>query len=208
MTTNEQPKKITADFLRVLSTIQNKLIVEKGQYNSFSNFYYRSCEDILAGLKPLLFKYQSIIVLNDEIVNIKDRYYIKATAKIINEHGEMQSTAYARESEQKKGMDASQISGSASSYARKYSLNALFLIDDQRDADTDEMTNTASNHTPKSNPESNYTPSNNYSNDYYNPNNYYKQEAQDELIEEPIQTLEEEQGYTERNGRIVHPMSF
>jgi hypothetical protein len=116
-----------------LLEIQKKLDVPKNQLNKFGGYKYRSCEDILEALKPLL---DEPVILADEIVQIGDRYYVKATAK----YGEVEVTAYAREEETKKGMDASQITGSASSYARKYALNGLFAIDDTKDADTQDNT--------------------------------------------------------------------
>jgi len=124
-----------------LSKIQSELNCPKSLTNSFGNYKYRSCEIILEALKPLLDKYQAALIINDELVLIGDRYYIKATAQFINtENGEtVENTAFAREDETKKGLDVSQITGACSSYARKYALNGLFLIDDTRDADTDEF---------------------------------------------------------------------
>lgn len=123
-----------------LAAIQQELKAPKGQYNSFGKYNYRSCEDILEAVKPLLKKQGLLLRLMDEIVQIGDRYYIKATAYISDTKSEegTSNTAYAREAEAKGGMDASQITGTASSYARKYALNGLFLIDDTKDADTDE----------------------------------------------------------------------
>lgn len=103
--------------------------------NKFGGYKYRSCEDILEAVKPLLEEYKLVLVLGDEIELIGDRWYVKATAKIIGEDGDVTSSAYAREAESKKGQDESQITGTASSYARKYALNGLFLIDDTKDAD-------------------------------------------------------------------------
>lgn len=125
-----------------LSQVQNELKAPKDQKNTFGNYKYRSCEDILEALKPLLKKNRLTLVLSDELVNIGDRYYIKAMATIydLEEEGSLVNTAYAREEETKKGMDGSQITGTASSYARKYALNGLFNIDDTKDADTDEYT--------------------------------------------------------------------
>lgn len=124
-----------------LLNIQNELKAPKGQYNSFGKYKYRSCEDILEAVKPLCLKNKVTLVLSDKILNIGDRYYIEATAKIIDiEDGNcVWNTALARESLEKKGMDDSQITGTASSYARKYALNGLFNIDDTKDADTDEF---------------------------------------------------------------------
>ena len=123
-----------------LLKIQLELKAPKGQRNTFGNYNYRSCEDILEAIKPLLDEYKCTLTLNDTIEYIGDRYYIKATATIIDlENGtSVNNTAYAREEEIKKGMDASQITGATSSYARKYALNGLLLIDDTKDADTDE----------------------------------------------------------------------
>lgn len=126
-----------------LTRIQTELKAPKKQYNSFGKYNYRSCEDILDALKPLLNKYNASVIIADDILQIGTRFYVKATATFIdNETGQMKSaTAFAREPETKKGMDESQITGTASSYARKYCLNGLFLIDDQKDADTDENRN-------------------------------------------------------------------
>ena len=123
--------------------IQSELKAPKGQYNSFGKYKYRSCEDILEAVKPLLKENKMIMNITDELVFIGERYYIKATAVLTDtESGEQfVNTAYAREDESKKGMDGSQITGTASSYARKYALNGLFLIDDTKDADTDEYHN-------------------------------------------------------------------
>ena len=117
--------------------IQGRLNVPKGQYNNFGNYRYRSCEDILAAVKPLLKEVGCVLTITDEVVMVGSRIYIKATAKLVNGGGEMVTTAaFAREEEAKKGMDGSQITGAASSYARKYALNGLFAIDDTKDADT------------------------------------------------------------------------
>lgn len=124
-----------------LQEIQKELKVPKGHRNTFGNYNYRNCEDILEAVKPLLG--ESVLILRDEVVQIGDRYYVKATALFYDkelEEGCEFVTAYARESEEKKGMDSAQITGAASSYARKYALNGLFLIDDTKDADTDEAT--------------------------------------------------------------------
>lgn len=124
-----------------LLNIQNELKAPKGQYNSFGKYKYRSCEDILEAVKPLLEKYKVVLTISDELEYIGERYYIKATAILEDTEGEgiASNTSYAREEETKKGMDGSQITGTASSYARKYALNGLFLIDDTKDADTDEF---------------------------------------------------------------------
>lgn len=116
--------------------IQHKLKAPKGQYNSFGKYNYRSCEDILEGVKPLLKEHNLALLIDDEIVQIGERYYVKATAKITDGREIISATAYARELDTKKGMDESQITGATSSYARKYALNALLCIDDAKDADT------------------------------------------------------------------------
>ena len=122
-----------------LFTIQQELKAPKGQYNSFGKYKYRSCEAILEALKPLLGKTKSTLNLSDEIVAVGNRIYVKATATLIDEGGKTYTaTAFAREDETKKGMDSAQITGSASSYARKYALNGLFSIDDTTDSDTEE----------------------------------------------------------------------
>ena len=122
--------------MKKLTEVQRNLKAGKSKFNSFGKYRYRSCEDILEAVKPLL---EGVtLVISDEVVLVGDRYYIKATAVIKDvETGETESsTAYAREPEMKKGMDESQITGCASSYARKYALNGLLAIDDTRDADT------------------------------------------------------------------------
>ena len=117
--------------------IQQELKAPKNQRNNFGNYNYRSCEDILEAVKPLLKKHKLGLFIKDEIVNIGERYYVKANAIIYDEDNKLLAdiSAYAREEETKKGMDASQITGAASSYARKYALNGLFAIDDTKDAD-------------------------------------------------------------------------
>lgn len=119
-----------------LVQIQAELKVPKGQYNNFGGFRYRSCEDIVESVKPILFKYDSFLKLSDEIVEVGGRIYVKATATIYCGSKEYTATGYAREQESKKGMDESQITGTASSYARKYALGGLLAIDDTKDADT------------------------------------------------------------------------
>ncbi|UZT82120.1 ERF family protein [Caproicibacterium sp. BJN0003] len=121
-----------------LLEVQKELKAPKGQYNSFGKYNYRSCEDILEAVKPILSKNGLSLVLSDSVILSGDWHYIMATARLKNADGEaIEVTAYARESQSKKGMDDSQITGTASSYARKYALNGLFLIDDTKDADTD-----------------------------------------------------------------------
>ena len=124
-----------------LMNIQKELKAPKGQYNSFGKYKYRSCEDILESVKPLLEKYKVTIILTDKLEQIGERYYIRAMAILFDTESDnsIENTAYAREEETKKGMDGSQITGTSSSYARKYALNGLLLIDDTKDADTDEF---------------------------------------------------------------------
>lgn len=121
-----------------LLAIQASLKAPKSQYNSFGKYKYRNCEDILEALKPICTQYQAVVYLGDEIVQIGNRYYIKATVTLTDiEDGTSVSTqAYAREEESKKGMDGSQVTGASSSYARKYALNGMFDIDDTKDSDT------------------------------------------------------------------------
>ncbi len=123
-----------------LSKVQSELKAPKGQYNSFGKYKYRSCEDILEAVKPLNAKHGVVLTVGDEVVEIANRFYVKATAVFVDiESGEkITNTALAREDDAKKGMDGSQITGTASSYARKYCLNGLYCIDDTKDADTDE----------------------------------------------------------------------
>ena len=129
-----------------LLAVQAELKAPKGQYNRFGKYKYRSCEDILEAVKPLLKKYEATITISDEVVEIGNRIYVKATAAFCNADDKSSTspiigTAFAREPDTKKGMDESQITGTASSYARKYALNGLLLIDDTKDADTDENRN-------------------------------------------------------------------
>lgn len=120
----------------ILQQIQQKLKAPKNQRNSFGGYNYRSCEDILEALKPVLAEFNTAVLLSDEIVQMGSRWYVKATATLKTETESVSVTAYAREAETRKGMDESQITGSASSYARKYALNGLFGIDDTKDAET------------------------------------------------------------------------
>lgn len=123
-----------------LSAIQQELKAPKGQYNSFGKYKYRSCEDILEAVKPICAKHKTTLVLLDSISEINGRFYVTAQAQLhdCESDNAVTATAYAREPEKKTGMDESQITGTASSYARKYALNGLFCIDDTKDADTDE----------------------------------------------------------------------
>lgn len=119
--------------METLNRIQRELKAPKGQKNTFGNYNYRSCEDILEAVKPLLGT--AILTLSDEMVMLGDRFYVRAVAVLSEGNKNISTTAYARESLDKKGMDSAQITGAASSYARKYALNGLFLIDDTKDAD-------------------------------------------------------------------------
>ena len=121
--------------MEVLINLQSELKAPKNQYNTFGKYKYRSAEDILEAVKPLLKEYKCHLTISDEMVVLGDRYYVKATATLAKEGESISITAYAREEENKKGMDASQITGSTSSYARKYALNGLFCIDDTKDSD-------------------------------------------------------------------------
>ena len=123
-------------FIEKIVAIQSELKAPKGQYNPFGKYNYRSCEDILEGVKPLLAKHGLVLTIQDSIDLIGDRFYVKATATITDGKEQLSTSAYARESLDKKGMDASQVTGATSSYARKYALNGLLAIDDTKDADT------------------------------------------------------------------------
>lgn len=123
-----------------LIEIQNELKAPKNQRNNFGGYNYRSCEDILEAVKPLLKKHGLALIISDEVCNIGERYYVRAVAQLLDgakAHDNLiaETVAYAREEESKKGMDASQLTGSTSSYARKYALNGLFAIDDNKDSD-------------------------------------------------------------------------
>lgn len=124
-----------------LQKIQTALKAPKNQHNSYGGYNYRSCEDIFEGLKPCMEEQGTALVITDDIVTIGDRFYVKAVATLYSteDGSSISNTAYAREETTKKGMDGSQITGSSSSYARKYALNGLFCIDDTKDADTDEQ---------------------------------------------------------------------
>ena len=130
------------NFLKRVSAAQLALKAPKSQYNSFGKYKYRNCEDILEAAKPICAANGMVLTLSDDIVEIGGRFYVKATATLLDTESaeEISNTALARESSEKKGMDESQITGTASSYARKYALNGLFCIDDTKDADTDEYT--------------------------------------------------------------------
>ena len=131
-----------------LSKIQKEMKAPKSQFNAFGKYKYRSCEDILEAVKPFL--NGTVLYISDEMVLIGERYYLKATATLRNGDDAVSVTAYAREEIEKKGMDSSQITGAASSYARKYALNGLFLIDDTKDSDaTNEHGKGAGDEKPK-----------------------------------------------------------
>ena len=119
----------------ILSSIQTELKAPKGQTNNFGGYKYRSAEDILEAIKPLLKKYNCDLTISDDVVEVGGRVYVKATAMLCDNDVIAEVSAFAREAETKKGMDDAQITGSASSYARKYALNGLFAIDDVKDAD-------------------------------------------------------------------------
>lgn len=134
--------------IKRLATIQQKLKAPKGQFNNFGKYNYRSCEDILEAVKPLLGNDVALIV-RDKIILIGDRYYVEATAELTDGEKTVSATAYAREENEKKGMDASQLTGATSSYARKYALNGLLLIDDTKDADSRDNREKPSKDAPK-----------------------------------------------------------
>ncbi len=123
-----------SDIQKLLSKIQQELKAPKGQYNSFSKYNYRSCEDILSAVKPLLDG--ATITLSDEMVEVGGRVYVKATATLSMGEEKVSVTAFARESDQRKGMNSDQLTGATSSYARKYAMNGMFAIDDTKDSDT------------------------------------------------------------------------
>lgn len=127
------------EILITLGKIQRELVAPKGRHNKFGNYSYRSCEDILEALKPILEPLSGSILLSDELCAIGVRYYVKATATLYIDGQSVSATALARETEVKKGMDTAQITGATSSYARKYALNGLLAIDDTKDADTPEQ---------------------------------------------------------------------
>lgn len=136
MTEKQTQKELS--FTKKVIRVINELKAPKNLYNSFGKYHYRNAEGIMEAVKPLAAKYDLLPNVSDEIVLIGERYYVKATATITDGEQEMKAYGYAREAEVKKGQDDSQITGAASSYARKYALNGLYLIDDTKDADTDE----------------------------------------------------------------------
>lgn len=133
----------TMNICEKLVTIQNELKAPKSQYNTFGKYKYRNCEDILEAVKPICLKNRTALTVTDEIVQVGDRYYVKAIATLydLDSDKHVKNIAYAREEENKKGMDSSQVTGATSSYARKYALNGLFCIDDTKDPDSDEFKN-------------------------------------------------------------------
>lgn len=138
-----------SDFLKRVGMAQAELKAPKNQYNSFGKYNYRSCEDILEAAKPICRKHDLVLLLTDKPVCIGERYYIEATARLYDTESDLflEATASAREADTKKGMDDSQVTGTASSYARKYALNGLFNIDDTKDADTDAYKKQTTNNT-------------------------------------------------------------
>lgn len=132
---------MTENVYTVLGKVQQELKAPKDKWNDFGKYHYRNCESILEGVKPLLKKYNASLRLTDEIVAVADRIYVKAIAYFRVGDEEIKNVAFAREDATKKGMDGAQITGAASSYARKYALNGLLLIDDTKDPDTDEYKN-------------------------------------------------------------------
>lgn len=142
--------------MKELITIQSTLKAPKSQFNAFGNYKYRKVEDILEAVKPIMSNLGCTLVMTDDIEMVGNRIYVKATATLKNSKGEIEiTTGYAREEEAKKGMDGSQITGAASSYARKYALNGLFAIDDNADSDTTNIENQQSQQKVKS---SNHAP--------------------------------------------------
>lgn len=149
MVTAKETKNLTIN--DKLSAIQTKIKAPKNLYNKFGEYYYRNAESILEAVKPYLESLNLFLVINDSIVMVGERYYVRATATLADcETGEsIEVSAYAREALEKPKMDASQITGSTSSYARKYALNGLFLLDDTKDADTDEYAKATGKVEPK-----------------------------------------------------------
>lgn len=134
-------KEIKLNIYEKLLNIQNELKAPKNQFNKFGNYKYRNAEDILEAVKPICLKYKAVINVKDKIIQVGDRYYVEATAYItdVEKPGDyIENQAYAREEENKKGMDSSQVTGATSSYARKYALNGLLCIDDTKDTDSEE----------------------------------------------------------------------
>lgn len=132
-----------------LAQIQSEVKAPKGQFNSFGKYKYRSAEDILEAVKPIVNSRGFSITLSDEIIAMDGRFYIKATATLTNGKETYSATGFAREEESKKGMDGSQVTGASSSYARKYALNGLFALDDTKDSDATNTHGQESKPTPK-----------------------------------------------------------
>lgn len=160
----------TMNIYQSLNYIQSNLKAPKGQFNSFGKYHYRSCEDILEGVKPHLQETKTCLVISDEIVTIGEHNYIKATATLYGaDGGAVANSAFAKEPLEKKGMDPSQITGATSSYARKYALNGLFCIDDTKDADTDAYTaNTTQTKAKAKAPETNSIKEKRIKEEYFN----------------------------------------
>jgi len=142
-------KQKELNFTQKVIRVINELKAPKNLYNSFGKYHYRNAEGIMEAVKPLAAEYELLPNVSDEVVLVGERYYIKATATISDGEHVMTAYGYAREAENKKGQDDSQITGTASSYARKYALNGLYLIDDTKDADTDEYKQNERANTPK-----------------------------------------------------------
>ncbi len=160
----------------ILTKIQTELKAPKNQHNSFGKYNYRSCEDILEALKPHLKSMALSLIISDEVVYIGNRYYVKATATLKTDTKEISATAYAREPEDRKGMDQAQLTGATSSYARKYALNGLFCIDDTKDADSTKIPN----------------------------GDYTKEKPFKEPIKDDRGTLNKEKVVEKFNGEVVH----
>ena len=143
------------ELIQKLIEVQGELKAPKNQFNNFGKYSYRSVEDILEAVKPLNKKHGLLLTLSDELVLIGDRYYIKATATLTDGQKSIVTTSEAREALNKKGMDESQITGSTSSYARKYALNGMYLIDDNKDADTNEYNQQGNNNQQANNRQAN-----------------------------------------------------
>ena len=140
------------ELFKKLTALQNELKAPKGQFNKFGKYNYRNCEDILEAVKPLLVKYELGLVIGDRIESIGNRFYVVACARISDSESNYEVLGYARECDSKKGMDDAQLTGSCSSYARKYALNGLFLIDDTKDADSMDNTQTVAAKKPSVKP--------------------------------------------------------
>lgn len=135
MAIKKETQEVALSFHKKIGSIQFELKAPKSQYNSFGKYKYRNAEDILEAVKPLLNKYEMCMSVSDDIVEVGGRIYVKATVKVYDDSNYVETTAFAREEENKKGQDSAQLTGGTSSYARKYALNGMFLIDDTKDAD-------------------------------------------------------------------------